>query len=418
MDPLSHRVVVTGIGLAAPCGIGVEPAWTSLIAGRSAVSVIQQFDPSRHAVRIAGEVRDWDPLRFIEKRKLKEFDRFMQFALGAAALAVHDAGLQLTDEEREEAACIVGAGLGGLGSLERQLLVAHDETRGPSRVSPYMIPNTIPNMAAAQISIAYGLRGPAMCISTACSSGADCIGYACELIRSGRAPVALAGGSEAIITPGGMASFQAMHALSRRNDEPTRASRPFDRGRDGFVCAEGAGVLVLEPMARAVARGARIYAEVTGYGVSSDAFHPVQPSPDASGARASMTRALRNARLNPEDIDYVNAHGTSTPAGDIHECKAICAVFGEHAASRKLWVSSTKSMTGHLLGGSGALEAAVCALACARGVVPPTINVDDQDPECDLDVVPNEARQRTIHHAMSNSFGFGGCNATLVFSRV
>ena len=418
MDPLSRRVVVTGIGLAAPCGIGVDASWETLIAGRSCIGPITLFDPQRHAVRIAGEVKGWDPLRFVEKKKVRQFDRFMQLAFGAACLAVQDAGLELTDQERAAAACIVGAGLGGLDSLERNLLVAHDPAKGPSRVSPYMIPNTIPNMAAAQISMAWGLRGPSLCISTACASGADAIGLACDLIRAGRCPAALAGGTEAIITPGGIASFQAMLALSRRNHEPQRASRPFDRDRDGFVCAEGAGILVLEPMRRAAARGARIYAEVTGYGASSDAFHPVHPCPEGAGARLAMERALADARLHPKDIDYVNAHGTSTPAGDVHECTAIRSVFGDHAASRKLWVSSTKSMTGHLLGGAGALEAAVCALACAHAIVPPTINVDAQDPACDLDVVPNEARRRTVRHALSNSFGLGGCNATLILSRV
>jgi 3-oxoacyl-[acyl-carrier-protein] synthase II len=412
----SERVVITGIGVVGPCGCGMSTTWDALLCGRSGVGPITRFDASAFSTRIAGEVKGFDPLLFADKRKVREMDPFALYALGAAHQAVQDAGLQLTEQEREETACVVGVGLGGLGSLERSMHVVKD--RGPDKVSPYTIPNTIPNMAAAQLSIAWGLGGPAMCVSTACAAGAHAIGESVELIRSGRVPLAIAGGAEAIVTPVGMASFQAMFALSRRNHEPHRASRPFDRGRDGFVCSEGAAIVVLEPLSRARARGARLYAEVTGYGTSSDAFHPVQPAPDGRGARLSMQRALRNGGFCPEDIDYINAHGTSTTQGDIHECRAILSVFGDHAASGKLWVSSTKSVTGHLIGAAGALEAAACAMACARGEVPPTINLEEQDPACPLDVVPNEARGRKVRHALSNSFGFGGSNVSLVLSRV
>jgi 3-oxoacyl-[acyl-carrier-protein] synthase II len=393
----------------------VDPVWSALVAGRSGITPIGAFDATEFGVRIAGEVREWDPLRFVEKRKVRELDRFAQFAVGAAAMAVADAALAMTDEERESAACVVGVGIGGLAPLERTAQTLRD--KGPSKVSPYAIPTIIANMAAAHISIEHGLFGASLSTTSACASGAHAIGEAYEMIRAGRASLALAGGAEASITPVGIAGFQAMHALSKRNDEPARASRPFDRARDGFVCGEGAAMLVLEPLSRARSRGARIYAELTGYGVSSDAHHPVHPAPEGRGARAAMACALRRAGFAPGAIDYVNAHGTSTVLGDALECKAILAVFGDHAASGRMWISSTKSMTGHLLAAAGALETAVTALCCARGQVPPTINVDEQDPECALDVVPNRARERVVSHAMTNSFGFGGANVSLVLSR-
>lgn len=411
-----ERVAVTGIGIVSPCGIGTQATWEALLAGRSGVGPITLFDASAYAVRIAGEVRDWDPQPWIEKKKRKEFDRFSEFALAAAIMAVRDANLELTDDERDRAACVVGVGMGSVALLDKVAALIRE--KGPSKVSPYAIPAIVPSMAAGQISIALGMRGPSYCPSSACASGAHAIGQALQLLRSGQASVALAGGAEAVIAPVGIAGFQAMYALSRRNDEPQRASRPFDRARDGFVCSEGAAILVLEPWQRARARGARIYAEVTGYGASSDAFHPVQPHPEARGARACLTTALADAELAPEAIDYINAHGTSTPQGDVQECEAIRAVFGSHASQGGLWVSSTKSMTGHLLGAAGALEAAVTALVCATGAIPPTINVDDQDPACALDVVPNQARERMVRHAVTNSFGFGGTNVSLVFSRV
>lgn len=402
--------------MVTPCGIGAEETWGSLLAGRSGIGPITAFDAGEFAVRIAGEVKDWDPTPYVVKKKQRELGRFAQFAVAAAHMAVRDAELELTDEEREDAACVMGVGMGGLEGLERvsELL----RTKGPSKVSPYAVPTIALNMAAGQISIALELRGPSFCTTSACASGAHAIGEAVQLLRSGAASVAIAGGTEATITPTGIAGFQAMFALSRRNEDPQGASRPFDVARDGFVAAEGAAVLVLETLSRATRRGARIYAEVAGYGSSSDAFHPVQPAPDGRGAIASMRRAVRHARLAPNDIDYINAHGTGTPQGDVQECKAILEMFGDHASGRSLWVSSTKSVTGHLLGAAGAAEAAFAALTCARGVVPPTINVHEQDPACAVDVVPNEPRERRVRHALSNSFGFGGTNVSLVLSRL
>ncbi len=416
MDTSHDRIVVTGLGMVTPCGIGVEATWDSLLAGRSGIGPITAFDASEFAVRIAGEVKDWDPTPYIAKKKLRELGRFAQFAVSAAHMAVRDAGLELTDEEREDAACVMGVGMGGLEGLERVSEILR--TKGPSKVSPYAVPTIALNMAAGQISIALELRGPSFCTASACASGAHAIGEAVQLLRSGAASVAIAGGTEATITPTAIAGFQAMFALSRRNDDPRSASRPFDLARDGFVAAEGAAVLVLETLTRATRRGARIYAEVAGYGSSSDAFHPVQPAPDGRGAIASMRHAVRHARLAPSDIDYINAHGTGTPQGDVQECKAILEMFGDHASGHALWVSSTKSVTGHLLGAAGAAEAAFAALTCQRGVVPPTINVHEQDPACAVDVVPNEPRQRKVRHVLSNSFGFGGTNVSLVLSRI
>lgn len=410
-----ERVVITGLGLVTPLGIGTRESWSALVEGKSGIAPISLFDCSTFRVRIAGEVKDWDPTRWIERKKLKEMDRFMEFAVGASSMAVADAGLQLTDGERFRAGCFIGNGVGGLFSLERtkETLL----TKGSTKVSPYAIPTIIGNLAAGQVSIAHGLRGPSYCTTSACSSGAHAIGEASEWIRRGKVDVMVAGGTEATITPVGIAGFEAMLALSKRNDDPPRASRPFDRGRDGFVCGEGAGILVLESLARASKRGARIYAEVTGYGASSDAYHLTQPAPQHEGAQRAMRMALEDARTPPEALDYVNAHGTSTPLGDVEESRAIAAVFGANAVDKKLWVSSTKSMMGHLLGASGAVEAAICALTIAEGRIPPTINLVDPDPECALDYVPNVARERRVRHAMNNSFGFGGTNCALVLSR-
>lgn len=415
IDDTDDRVVVTGLGLVTPCGIGTDDTWNNLTAGRSGIGPITAFDASGFAVRIAGEVKNFDPLAFISKKNSRESGRFTQFSLAAAHMATLDAGLELTDEEREDAACVMGVGMGGLEGVERVSDLLHEG--GPRRVSPYAIPTISLNMAAGQITMALGLRGPSFCVTSACASGAHAIGEAAELVRSGRASVALAGGAEATITPTCIAGFQAMFALSRRNDQPEHASRPFDLGRDGFVTGEGAAVLVLERASRAIRRGARIYAEIRSYGSASDAYHAVQPAPDGRGAVSAMRRALRFGKLDPKDVDYVNAHGTGTPQGDVHECKALLDVFGDHAAEGKLWVSSTKSMTGHMLGASGAVEAAITAMTCARGVVPPTINVDEQDPACTVDVVPNQTRQRSVRHAISNSFGFGGTNVSLLMSR-
>jgi 3-oxoacyl-[acyl-carrier-protein] synthase II len=411
-----ERVVITGIGLVTPVGIGTLEPWHALLAGESGVGPITRFDASRFRCRIAAEVKGWDGARWIEKKRLKEMDRFTEFALGATALAVADAGLELTEAERERAGCFIGVGLGGLPALERtkETLVA----KGPEKVSPYTIPAIISNLAAGQVSIAHHLEGPSYCTTSACSSGAHAIGEAAQWIRLGKTDVMVAGGAEATVSPVGIAGFEAMFALSRRNDDPQRASRPFDRGRDGFVCGEGAAILILESLSRATRRGARVYAELTGYGASSDAYHITQPLPSHRGAQRAMRMALNEAKVAPDAVDYVNAHGTSTPAGDVEESRAIAAVFGARATDKELWISSTKSMMGHLLGAAGAVETAVCALAVAKGCVPPTINLVDPDPECTLDYVPNTARRRPIRHAMNNSFGFGGTNCALLLSQL
>ena len=410
-----ERVVITGLGLVTSVGIGTAETWNALLAGQSGIGPISLFDCASFRVRIAGEVKGWEPTRWIDKKKLKEMDRFTEFAMGAAAMAVGDAKLELTDRERERAGCFGGVGLGGLFTLEKtnETLMA----KGPTKVSPYSIPGIIANLAAGQVSIAWGLKGPSYCTTSACSSGAHAIGEAAEWIRRGRCDVMVAGGAEATITPVGISGFEAMYALSKRNSDPTHASRPFDKGRDGFVSGEGAGVVILESLTRAKNRGARIYAEVNGYGASSDAHHLTQPAPNGEGAQRSMRMALEDANIAPDAIEYINAHGTSTPVGDIEESKAIAAVFGAAATDKKIWVSSTKSMMGHLLGAAGAVETAVCALTIAEGRVAPTINLSDPDPQCPLDYVANVARERRVRYAMNNSFGFGGTNCTLILSR-
>jgi 3-oxoacyl-[acyl-carrier-protein] synthase II len=410
-----ERVVITGIGLVTPVGVGTRESWRALLGGESGVAGITLFDCTAFRVRIAGEVKSWEPTRWIEKKKLKEMDRFMEFALATAAMAISDAQLQLTEAGQLRAGCFLGHGLGGLLSLEKtkETLL----TKGPTKVSPYAIPTIISNLAAGQVSIAHGLKGPSYCTTSACSSGAHAIGEAGEWIRRGKVDVMIAGGTEATITPVGIAGFEAMLALSKRNDDPSHASRPFDRGRDGFVCGEGGGILVLESLSHAKARGARIYAEITGYGASSDAYHLTQPAPQHEGAQRAMRMALEDAHLSPDAIDYVNAHGTSTLIGDREESRALAAVFGANALDKKMWISSTKSMMGHLLGAAGAVETSICALTIAEGRVAPTINLVDQDPECPLDFVANTARERKVSHAMNNSFGFGGTNCALVLSR-
>jgi 3-oxoacyl-[acyl-carrier-protein] synthase II len=412
---MSERVVVTGIGIVSPVGLDAETTWRALCAGESGVGMITQFDTTQFRVKIAAEVKNWDPTPYISKKKLKEMERFTEFAMGAATMAIADAKLELSAEERDEAGCFVGVGLGGLSTLERTKQVLLE--KGPSRISPYSIPAIISNLAAGQISMAFGLRGPSYCTTSACSSGAHALGEAAEWIRRGRAQVMVAGGAEATITPVGIGGFEAMMALSKRNDDPKTASRPFDKTRDGFVSGEGSAVLILESLTRAKKRGARIYCELTGYGASSDAHHLTGPAPRGEGAQRSMRMALKDAKVSPDQVDYLNAHATATPAGDVAETHAIMDVFGTHATDKKLWVSSTKSMTGHLLGAAGALESAICALAIAQGRVPPTINLNDPDPECTLDYVANAGRERSIKHALNNSFGFGGTNAALVFSR-
>jgi 3-oxoacyl-[acyl-carrier-protein] synthase II len=411
-----ERVVITGIGLVTPNGIGTAESWQSISGGQPGIATITLFDASTYRSQIAGEVKGFDPTQFIEKKKVKEMARFVQLSMAASKLAAQDGHLELTDEDRERSGCFIGVGLGGLEVIEAMTRTL--DAKGPDKISPYFIPSVIANLAAGQVSMALGLKGPSYCNTSACSSSGHAIGEAYEWIRHGRADLMVAGGSESTITGLGVGGFCAMFALSRRNAEPARASRPFDKGRDGFVIGEGAGTLILESLTRARKRGATIYAEVTGYGSTSDAYHLTQPAPEGAGAQRAMRMALADAKKNPSDVDYINAHGTSTQVGDIAESQAIEHVFGDHATSKKVWVSSTKSMMGHLLGGAGAVEAAISALAIAKGIVPPTINLDDQDPECRLDYVPNVARERRIEHAMSNSFGFGGTNASLLLSRV
>jgi 3-oxoacyl-[acyl-carrier-protein] synthase II len=410
-----ERVVVTGLGLVTPSGIGTESTFQALIQGKSAVGPITIFPAGpEYSTRIAAEVKDFDPTVYMEKKKLKEVSRFIPFAMAATRMALEQADLGLSEEERDRTGVFIGVGLGGLENLERCTLTLNN--KGPGKVSPYFIPSLIANMAAGQVSIAFGLRGPSLAHTSACSSSGHAIGEAVRWMQRGDAEVMVAGGAEATITPIGIGGFSAMFALSRRNDEPERASRPWDRGRDGFVCGEGAGTLVLETLTRAKKRGAKILAEVVGYGTSSDAYHITKPSPSGAGGARAMRLALADAKLAPDAIQYINAHGTSTPAGDIEEAKAVSDVFGAHALDKKLWVSSTKSMMGHLLGAAGAVEAGVCIKALNTSMVPPTINLEDQDPETRLDFVPLKARERRLRHVMSNSFGFGGTNATLILA--
>ncbi|MFT3764442.1 MAG: beta-ketoacyl-ACP synthase II [Minicystis sp.] len=410
-----QRVVITGIGLATPNGIGTEETWRSVLAGESGIAPITLFDATNFSTRFAGEVKGFKPEDWMPKKKVKEMGRFTQLSMAASELCMRDAAVDLTEADRDMCGTYIGVGIGGLEFLYSHSVTLHE--KGPSKLSPYLIPHVIANLAAGQVAMAQNLRGPSYCNTSACSSSAHSLGEAFEWIRRGRSAIMLAGGAESAITGLGIGGFGAMFALSRRNEEPHRASRPWDKGRDGFVCSEGAGTLLLESLPHAKARGAKIYAEIVGYGASCDAYHITKPSPGGEGAYRAMRMALEDANLAPTDIDYVNAHGTSTPAGDIEEANAIVRMFGEHALSKKLWVSSTKSVMGHLLGGAGAVEAALCALALRDGRVPPTANLEDQDPECPLDCVPLEARERKLRHVITNSFGFGGTNVTLVLSR-
>ncbi len=410
-----NRVVITGVGLVTPNGIGTEETWRSILAAESGIAPITLFDPADFTTRFAGEVKNFKAEDWIPKKKVKEMGRFAHLSVAASALALKDAAIEFTEEDRDECGTFIGVGMGGLEYLYQHSVTL--STKGPSKVSPYFIPTVIANLAAGQVAIANNLRGPSYCNTSACSSSAHSLGEAFEWIRRGRTSLILAGGAEATITGLGIGGFGAMFALSRRNDEPTKASRPWDKGRDGFVCGEGAGSMLVESLDHAKARGAKIYAEIVGYGASCDAYHITKPSPNGEGGARAMAMALKDARLNPDQIDYLNAHGTSTPQGDVEESHGILRAFGDHAASKKLWVSSTKSMMGHLLGGAGAVEAALCALALRDGRVPPTANLEDQDPECTLDYVPLVARERRLNHVMSNSFGFGGTNVSLILSR-
>ncbi|MEA2571561.1 MAG: 3-oxoacyl-[acyl-carrier-protein] synthase [Acidobacteriota bacterium] len=407
-----RRVVVTGIGIISPLGIGNEPSWQGLIEGRSGIDTITKFDASAFACRIAGEVRGFEPEKWIEKKEVKKSDTFIQYAIAASQMAVDDAGIDTTSLDSDRLGVIIGSGIGGLPLIEEM----HQKLleRGPSRISPFFIPGLIVNLAAGQVSIRFHARGPSSAPATACATGSHAIGDAFKVIQRDEADVMFAGGSEAVVTPLAIGGFAAMRALSTRNDDPQHASRPWDLNRDGFVMGEGAGILLLEEREHAIRRGAKIYCELTGYGMSSDAYHITSPAEDGSGMMRVMQRAMKDAGLQPTDIDYINAHGTSTPVGDKTETIAIKRTFGDHAY--KLAVSSTKSMTGHLLGAAGGLESAVAALVVKHGIIPPTINYETPDPECDLDYVPNTARTQKVRHVLSNSFGFGGTNATLIFS--
>jgi 3-oxoacyl-[acyl-carrier-protein] synthase II len=411
--PIARRVVVTGIGLVTPLGIGTEPTWKALCAGESGIGRITRFDPTDYSTQIAGEVKDFDPAAFIEKKEIKKMDLFIHFAVGAAQLAADDAALKVTSDTAHRVGVYIGSGIGGLSSIESYHKVLQE--KGPDRVSPFFIPMTIINLASGQVAIRLGARGPNSCAVTACATGNNCIGDAFRLIQRGDADVMVAGGAEAAITPLGVAGFGSARALSRRNDDPVRASRPFDRDRDGFVLGEGAGVLVLEELETAKRRSAKIYAEIIGYGMTADAYHITAPPDNGEGAVRCMELAIRDAGVRKEDIGYINAHGTSTFADKI-ETLAIKQVFGEQAY--RIPVSSTKSMTGHLLGAAGGIESAFSVLAIHRGVLPPTINLEHPDPECDLDYVPGRAREAAVRVVLSNSFGFGGVNACLLFQKL
>ncbi len=408
-----RRVVVTGIGLVSPLGCGIESNWEGLMEGRSGIGPITRFDTTGYATQIAGEVKDFHPEEFIPKKELRKMDPFLQLGLGAARLGFEDARLTVDAGMADRAGVIMGCGLGGLHTIEEYHRVLLDA--GPKKMSPFFIPMLIGNMASGLISIYHGCKGPNLSIQTACAAGTHAVGQAFHFIRNGLADVMATGGVESTVTPLAVSGFNAMRALSTRNDEPQEASRPFDRDRDGFVLGEGGAVLILEEAERALGRGARIYAEVIGFGLSGDAFHMAAPAPDGEGAVRCMQNALEDASVSPEDVDYINAHGTSTDLNDKYETQAIKTVFGEHAW--KLAVSSTKSMTGHLLGAAGGLEAAYTALTLDRQCIPPTINYRNPDPDCDLDYVPNKPRTAEIRVAVSNSFGFGGTNGSLVFQR-
>jgi 3-oxoacyl-[acyl-carrier-protein] synthase II len=409
----SRRVVVTGLGALTPVGNTAEEFWSSLLHGRSGIGPITRFDATGFPTRIAGEVRNFDPLNFVDKKEARRLDPYLQYAIAGAVLAVQDAGLDTGKVDASRFGVLIGSGIGGITTLldnHRTLL-----ERGADRVSPFFIPMLIINMASGLVSMRFGAKGPNSSVVTACATGNHALGDAFKIIQRGDADLMIAGGAEAIILPLTIAGFCAVKAMTTRNDEPERASRPFDAERDGFVCSEGAGIVVLESREHALRRDARIYAEIRGYGMSGDAHHMTAPDPDGDGAARSMVGALRDAGAAPEDVGYINAHGTSTPYNDKFETLAIKRVFGEHA--RRLAVSSTKSMTGHLLGAAGGIEAIATVLALHHGVLPPTINYEHPDPECDLDYVPNQARKQDVEVAVSNAFGFGGTNATLVFAK-
>lgn len=410
-----RRVVVTGIGAVTPIGLSASESFNNALAGKSGVTPLTYFDTSQLDVRFAGQVKDFNSDLYIPKKDQKKMDLFIHFALAATAEAVKDSGVEFTEELKERSGVFIGCGIGGMPTIEEA--VRTYDSKGPGRISPFFIPQIIINMASGHVSINYGLKGPNFSMVSACATGCHSIGEAVHYIRYGLCDVMIAGGTEHAASGVAVAGFAAMRALSTRNDAPERASRPWDKDRDGFVLAEGAGVLILEEYEMAKKRGARIYAEVTGYGVSSDAYHMTSPAPNGAGAVMAMKKAIQDAGVNPSDIGYINAHGTSTPQGDLAESQAIKTAFGLETA-KKTWISSTKSMTGHALGAAGAIESMFSILTLHHGKVPPTINLENVSPDCDLDYVPNVARERQLKHVLNNSFGFGGTNACLLFSRV
>lgn len=409
-----RRVVVTGIGVVSPLGTGNRKNWEALLAGVSGIGPITRFDVSDFPVKIAGEVKDFNPEEFIEKKEIKKMDLFIQYALAAAQFAMDDSGLQVTEENAERVGVLVGAGLGGLPTIEKYHSALLEG--GYKKISPFFIPMLITNLAPGHISIKYGAKGPNVSSVSACATGTHSIGDAYQMIRRGDADAMIAGGTESVVTPLAIGGFAVMRALSTRNDDPTAASRPFEKNRDGFILSEGAGIVILEEFESAKKRGARIYGEIVGYGLTGDAHHLTAPSPGGEGAARCMKMALDNAGIKPEDVDFINAHGTSTPMNDLYESMAIKSVFGAHA--EKLMVSSTKSMTGHLLGAAGGVEAVYTLMSMQHGIATPTMNYQEPDPDCDLDFVPNAPREARISCALSNSFGFGGTNATLLFRKV
>jgi 3-oxoacyl-[acyl-carrier-protein] synthase II len=410
---MKRRVVVTGLGALTPLGNSVAESWEGAITGKSGIGSITKFDSSAFNSRIAGEIKNFDPLQFVDKKEVRRYDNFAIYSLAAADMAMADAALTISPEIAERVGVIIGSAIGGLTTLEQEFDTLYKS--GPRRISPFAVPAILANLASGHVSIRFGAKGPINCTVTACAAGTSAIGDAYKTIAYGDSDVMITGGVEAAITQLAVGGFAAMKALSTRNDEPQRASRPFDKGRNGFVIAEGCGVLILEELSFALKRGARIYAEVAGYGCTSDAFHLAAPPPGHEGAARSMKIAIKDAGMNTTDIDYINAHGTSTPLNDLYEAQAIKTVFGEHAY--KILISSTKSMTGHMLGGTGGVEAIFSILALKNGIIPPTINLDDPDEQCDLDFVPKVARHKEINTAMSNSFGFGGVNAVLIFKK-
>ncbi len=410
---MTRRVVITGLAAISPLGTGLEKFWQGLLEGKSGIDLVTRFDITEFPTKIAGEVKDFDPGLYMDKKEAKRMDRFTQFAVAGAKMALEDAKMDLENLDKEKVGVILGSGIGGMETLEEQARILRE--KGPGRVSPFFVPMMIGNMAAGQVAISLGVTGPNITVVTACASATNAIGDAFKLIQRGGAEVVITGGTEASITPLAFAGFCSMKAMSTRNDEPQKASRPFDANRDGFVMGEGSGILILESLEHAQKRGARIYAEVLGYGTTADAHHITAPAPGGAGAAKAMAEAIRDAHLKPEDIDYINAHGTSTDLNDKYETMAIKQVFGEHAY--KLAISSTKSMIGHLLGAAGGIEMVATALAVYNDILPPTINYETPDPECDLDYVPNKARKMTVNYALSNSLGFGGHNATVVIGK-